>query len=198
VIYRASNSIERTSVERIGYCKIGQMKNPIQLLYSHITIAKFICLTLLFSPLWGFWWFNINDDATMVWLLPALRLYSIISRLPVTIIYSSVCILAFVGFVITAFIRTAVVRAPLMLIMLIGWAFELSILDVNGVPSSQNLYWVLWQERAMALEALHSYAPYVIRNWAFVMILGSCCAHRPRGDSAFPEYSACCRWYRER
>src|SRR5262249_18224535 len=44
--------------------------------------------------------------------------------------------------------------------------------DVNGLPSSQNLYWVLWQERAMALEALHSYAPYVIRDWALVMILG--------------------------
>ena len=38
------------------------MKNPIQLLYSHITIAKFICLALLFSPLWGFWWFNINSQ----------------------------------------------------------------------------------------------------------------------------------------
>src|SRR5262249_29312230 len=44
--------------------------------------------------------------------------------------------------------------------------------DVNGLPSSQNLYWLLWQERAMALEALHSYAPYVIRDWALVMILG--------------------------
>jgi glucan phosphoethanolaminetransferase (alkaline phosphatase superfamily) len=148
------------------------MKKPNKLLYSHITIAKFICLTLLFSPLWGFWWFNINNDAMTVWLLPALRLYSIIIRLPVTIIYSSVCILAFVGFVIAAFIRTAVVRVPLMLIMLIGWALELSILDVNGVPSSQNLFWVLWQERAMALEAVHSYAPYVIRDLALVMILG--------------------------
>jgi glucan phosphoethanolaminetransferase (alkaline phosphatase superfamily) len=148
------------------------MKNPIQLLYSHITIAKFICLTLLFFPLWGFWWFNINNIETTGWLLPVWRLHYIIKRLPVTIIYSSVCILAFVGFVIAIFIRTAVVRVPLMLIMLIGWAFELSILDVTGVPSSQDLYWVLWQERAMALEALHNYVPYVIRDWALVMILG--------------------------
>ena len=76
------------------------------------------------------------------------------------------------GFVIVTFIRAPVVRVPLMLIMLIGWAFELSILDVNGVPSSQNLFWILWQERATALEAVHGYGPYVIRDCALVMILG--------------------------
>jgi glucan phosphoethanolaminetransferase (alkaline phosphatase superfamily) len=145
------------------------MKNPTQLLYIHITIAKFVCLALLFFPLWGYW---DEIDGNSVWVLTALRVYSIVMRPSVTIIYLSVCILAFVGFVIVTFIRTAVVRVPLMLIMLIGWAFELSILDVSGLPSSQNLYWVLWQERAMALEALHSYAPYVIRDWALVMILG--------------------------
>src|SRR5262249_17881267 len=132
-----------------------------------------ICLALLFSPLWGFWWFNINTyDPTKPWLLWALRLYSPIKGLPVTIFYLSVCILAFMGFVIVTFIRAPVVRVPLMLIMLIGWAFELSILDVAGVTSGQSLFWILWQERAMALEAVHSYAPYVIRDWALVVILG--------------------------
>ena len=36
------------------------------------------------------------------------------------------------GFVIMTFIRHPVIRVPLMLIMLVGWAFELFILDLNG------------------------------------------------------------------
>jgi glucan phosphoethanolaminetransferase (alkaline phosphatase superfamily) len=59
-----------------------------------------------------------------------------------------------------------------MLIMLIGWAFELSILDVSGVPSSQDLFWIFWRERAMASEAVQGYAPSIIRDWALVVILG--------------------------
>ena len=41
------------------------------------------------------------------------------------VVYPSVCLLAFLGFVIVTFIRASVVRVPLMFIMLIGWAFEL-------------------------------------------------------------------------
>ena len=32
--------------------------NLIRLLYNHMTFAKLICIALLFSPLWGFCWFN--------------------------------------------------------------------------------------------------------------------------------------------
>ena len=38
------------------------MKIMITLFYNHITIAKVICLALLFSPLWGLWWFNIDPE----------------------------------------------------------------------------------------------------------------------------------------
>ena len=43
--------------------KIGTMKVLIKKSYNHITIAKVICLALLFSPLWGLWWFKIDVDA---------------------------------------------------------------------------------------------------------------------------------------
>ena len=119
------------------------MKNLIQLFYTHITIAKVVCLALLFSPLWGLWWFNIDSEVN--WLLPLWIAYPLIS-IRAAIVYISVCLLAFVGFVIVTFIRPRVVRVPLMLIILIGWAFELSILDLNGVLSNQNVLWILWQE----------------------------------------------------
>ena len=92
--------------------------------------------------------------------------------IPVAIVYTSVCLLAFMGFVIVTFIRPSVVRVPLMLVMLIGWAFELSILDLNGTLSNQDLLWILWQEWAMAPEAVGGYAPYIIRDCAVVAILG--------------------------
>ena len=76
------------------------------------------------------------------------------------------------GFVIVTFIRPRVVRVPLMLVMLIGWAFELSILDLNGTVSNQNLLWILWQERATGPEAIGGYAPYIVRDCAVVVILG--------------------------
>jgi lipid A ethanolaminephosphotransferase len=77
-----------------------------------------------------------------------------------------------VGFVIVTFIRASVVRVPLMLIMLVGWAFELSILDLNGTLSGQNIIWILWEERSTALEAVNGYGRDIIRDCAFVMILG--------------------------
>ena len=151
------------------------MKNPIQLFYRHITIAKFTCLALLFFPLWSFWWFDIDFEtppARLGLVLPVLRAYFFLKPLPVTIIYSSVCVLALVSFVIVTFIRAPVVRVPLMIIMLIGWAFDLSILDLSGVPSSQDLFWIFWQERAQVSGAVQGYAPSIIRDWALVAILG--------------------------
>src|SRR5262249_9222424 len=138
---------------------------------------------LLFFPLWSFWWFDIDFEVApreLGLVLPALRAYFFTKGLPVTIIYASICILALVGFVIVTFIRTSVIRVPLMLIMLIGWAFELSILDVSGVPSSQDLFWMFWQERAMAIDAVHGYAPSIIRDWALVVILGIVLCASPR------------------
>jgi lipid A ethanolaminephosphotransferase len=145
------------------------MKNPIQLFYNHITIAKVICLALLFSPLWGLWWFNIDSEVD--WLLQLLYLYFYIS-IRAGVVYLSVCILAFVSFVVVPFIRTSIVRVPMMLIMLAGWAFELSILDLNGTLSGQNLFGILWQERATALEAVDGYGCDIIRDCVCVAVLG--------------------------
>jgi lipid A ethanolaminephosphotransferase len=159
----------------VGFLEIGKMKNILQLFYTHISIAKAISLALLFSPLWGLWWFNINpelwagvghDFVLYVWI------QYLFKSIPVAIVYTSVCLLAFIGFVIVAYIRPRVVRVPLMLVMLIGWAFELSILDLNGAVSNQGLLWMLWQEWAMAPEAVAGYAPYIIRDCAVVVFLG--------------------------
>ena len=93
------------------------------------------------------------------------------------VVYISVCLLAFLGFVIVTFIRDSVVRVPLMFIMLIGWAFELTILDLNGTLSDQDLFWILWQEKTMALEAVAGYGQNIIRNFASVAILGLSLIH---------------------
>ena len=51
----------------VGFVEnIGKMKILIPPFYNHITIAKVICLALLFSPLWGLWWFNIDPDCGLV------------------------------------------------------------------------------------------------------------------------------------
>ena len=153
----------------------GKIKILMQRFYNHITVAKVICLALLFSPLWGLWWFNINhelwagvgyDFVLYVWI------QNLFKSIPVAIVYTSVCLLAFISFVIVTFIRSRSVRVPLMLVMLIGWAFELSILDLRGAVSNQDLLWILWQQRAMAPEAVDNYVPYIIRDCAVVGILG--------------------------
>jgi hypothetical protein len=59
-----------------------------------------------------------------------------------------------------------------MFILLIGWAVELVILDINGTLSDQNLFWTLWQERALGPEVLGGYTSDIIRDCAFVGILG--------------------------
>ena len=92
--------------------------------------------------------------------------------IPAVIVYTAVCFLAFVSFVVVTYIRPRVVRVPLMLLMLVGWAFELSILDLNGAVSNQNLLWMFWQEWATAPEAVGGYAPYIIRDCAAVVFLG--------------------------
>jgi glucan phosphoethanolaminetransferase (alkaline phosphatase superfamily) len=148
------------------------MKNSIRLFYSHITVAKVVCLALLFSPLWGFWWFYIDPDlgpryghfVLYIWIY-------LFKSFSAAVVYSLVCLLAFIGFVIVTFIRPGVVRVPLMVVMLIGWAFELIIVDLRGTVSNQDLLWLLWQEWAMFPEAFAGYAFYIIRDCAAVVFL---------------------------
>jgi glucan phosphoethanolaminetransferase (alkaline phosphatase superfamily) len=162
--------------------EIGKMKYLIQRFYNHITIAKIGCLALLFSPLWGIrWWFSIDPDhwavgghdnpATMTGTLQIWINY-LFKSVPAATVYTSVYLLAFLGFVVATFIRPPAVRVPLMLVMLIGWAFELSILDVSGTTSNPALLWIFWQEWESAPQAVVGYAPYIIRDCAAVMILG--------------------------
>jgi glucan phosphoethanolaminetransferase (alkaline phosphatase superfamily) len=141
----------------------------LQLFYTHITFAKVICLALLFSPLWGLWWFDKISEAN--WVLQLCIAYPLWISIRAGVVYIPVCLVAFLGFVIVPFIRTSLVRVPLLSIMLIGWAFELTILDLNGTLSNQNLFWVLWQERTMASEAVSAYSQNVIRDCASVAIL---------------------------
>jgi glucan phosphoethanolaminetransferase (alkaline phosphatase superfamily) len=145
------------------------MDNLRQRFCTHITLAKVICLALLFSPLWGLWWFHIDPEVnSILHLMIGYRFVSIRAG----VVYPSVCLLAFLGFVIVTFIRASVVRVPLMVIMLIGWAFDLTILDLNGTLSDQDLFSILWQERAMASEAVSGYSQNVIRDCVSVAILG--------------------------
>jgi len=76
------------------------------------------------------------------------------------------------SFVIVTFIRPDAVRVPLMLVMLLGWAFELFILDLRGALSNQGLLWIMLQEWAMGPEAVRGYSPYVIRDCLFVVVVG--------------------------
>jgi glucan phosphoethanolaminetransferase (alkaline phosphatase superfamily) len=147
------------------------MKVLIQRSYNHITIAKLTCLALLFSPLWGFWWFKPNAEAH--WVLPTI--IELLTRsISAFIVYASICLLAFMSFVFITFIRNPVIRISLMIIMLAGWAFELLLLDVNGTLSDQNILWFLWQERAEASELASSYLSGMIfcRYLTTVIILG--------------------------
>jgi hypothetical protein len=75
-----------------------------------------------------------NHFVLYVWI------QSLLKSIPAAIVYTSVCFLAFIGFIIVTVIRPRVVRVPLMLVMLIGWAFELSILDLNGAVSNQDQF----------------------------------------------------------
>jgi lipid A ethanolaminephosphotransferase len=145
------------------------MANLLQRFCTHITLAKVICLAFLFSPLWGLWWFHIDPEVN--WVLNLMIGYPHVS-IRAGVVYISVCFLAFLSFVIVTFIRTSVVRVPLMFIMLIGWAFELTILDLNGTLSDRDLFSVLWQEGMMASEAVSGYGQNIIRNCASVAILG--------------------------
>ena len=146
------------------------MENLLQRFCTHITLAKVMCLALLFSSLWGLWWFHLDPEANLG-ILRFINRYRFIS-IRAGVVYPSVCLLAFLGFVIVTFIRASVVRVPLMFIMLIGWAFELTILDLNGTVSDQDLFWILWQERTMASEAFSGYGQIIIRNCASVAVLG--------------------------
>jgi len=160
------------------------MKNLIELFHSHRTFTKVACICLLFSPLWGLLWFSPNP--TEFWILPLLRGYFSFASLRVSITYFSVCILAFASFVIVTFIRDSIVRVPLMVMMLIGWGFELIILDLNGSLSNQTLFWVLWQERALASEAVGGYGANIIRDCAIVIMLGIVLCASPAQQFSIP------------
>jgi glucan phosphoethanolaminetransferase (alkaline phosphatase superfamily) len=157
------------------------MKNSIG---PRTTFAKVVCIALLFSPLWGLLWFSPNPDE--FWVLPVLRIYYNLLSLKVTVVYLSVCIFAFTSFVIVPFIRDSVVRVPLMIIMLIGWGFELIILDLNGSLSNQDLFWVLWQERALGSEAVKGYGGNIIRDCGIVVLLAIVLCASPAQQFSVP------------
>ncbi len=140
-------------------------------LSDHSTAPKIICCALLFTPLLGWWWYNTNQSVQDYWIFPiAIKLLSKNSLEGIG--YSVVCFFSLFGFFVVAFIRPAVVRVPLTIVMLIGWSFELFILDINGTLSNQNLMMILWQERAAGPNVVGGYATEIIRNCAAVAILG--------------------------
>jgi glucan phosphoethanolaminetransferase (alkaline phosphatase superfamily) len=161
-----------------------EVKNSIGLFYSHRTFAKVVCIGILFSPLWGFLWFSPNFQE--VWVLSVLRNYISLAGLRISSAYLSVCILAFASCVIVTFIRDSIVRVPLMVIILIGWGFELIILDLNGSLSNQDLFWVLWQERALASEAVEGYGGTIIRDCGIVVILATVLCASPAQQFSVP------------
>jgi glucan phosphoethanolaminetransferase (alkaline phosphatase superfamily) len=147
---------------------------------NHISFAKLVFLALLFSPAWGFWWFNTDPYAQGIFssVVEVLLRHKIWA----SIVYASVCLLALMSFVLTSFIRNAAIRITLMTIMLAGWAFELFLLDINGTFSNQNIIFVLWQELAYAKEMAGSFAGMIFRDVTAVMILGVvlCASPAPR------------------
>jgi hypothetical protein len=160
------------------------VKNSIRLFYSHRTFAKLVCICLLFSPLWGSLWFSPNPEE--VWLLPLVRNCISFGNLRINIVYLSVCILAFTSCVIVTFIRDSIVRVPLIVIILIGWGVELIILDLNGALSNQDLFWVLWEERALASEAVEGYGRNIIRDCGIMVILGIVLCASPAQQFSVP------------
>jgi glucan phosphoethanolaminetransferase (alkaline phosphatase superfamily) len=137
----------------------------------HVTAAKIVCLVLLFTPLWGMWWYNADPSVQDYWIFPiAIQLLS--ENLLAGLGYGLACVIAFAGLSVAAFIGPAAVRVPLTIVMLAGWAFELFILDINGTFSNQNLLMTLWQERASGPDVIGAYATEMIRNGAAVAILG--------------------------
>jgi len=139
---------------------------------EHITTAaKIICLALLFTPLWGLWWYNTDALIQDYGIFPhAIRCLSANALEGVGYIF--VCLSAFAGLFVAAFILPAAIRVPLMIVMLIGWGVELFILDINGTFSNQNLLMTLWQERASGSEVAGAYATEIIRNCPVVAIPG--------------------------
>jgi glucan phosphoethanolaminetransferase (alkaline phosphatase superfamily) len=135
-------------------------------LYKHITIAKLIGLALLFTPLWGVWWFNADHGALNIWIEYLLK-GGVIAP-----VYTGLCVLAVIGFSVVAFIGPVFVRVPLMVIMLIGWAFELCLLDLNGAPSNQDLLWILWQNREDGVSVISAYGTEIIRDCILVAVIG--------------------------
>jgi formylglycine-generating enzyme required for sulfatase activity/glucan phosphoethanolaminetransferase (alkaline phosphatase superfamily) len=150
---------------------LSAMKRLAQRLSDHITPAKAICLALLFTPLWGLWWQHPDAWVQDYWIFP-LAITFLSDKSLAGFGYTFVCFFAFVSFVLLTFIRPAAVRVPLMVGMLIGWGFELFILDINGTLSSQNLLMTLWQERATGPDVVGGYATEILRNTAAVAILG--------------------------
>jgi len=88
---------------------------------EHITTAaKIICLALLFTPLWGLWWYNTDALIQDYGIFPhAIRCLSANALEGVGYIF--VCLSAFAGLFVAAFILPAAIRVPLMIVMLIGW-----------------------------------------------------------------------------
>ncbi|HEY7245560.1 MAG TPA: sulfatase-like hydrolase/transferase [Xanthobacteraceae bacterium] len=137
-----------------------------------ITAAKIICLALLFTPLWGWWWYNTDAPIQDYWVFPLAIGYLSTNTLEGAC-YILVCLSAFAGLFVVAFILPAAVRVPLMIVMLIGLGFELFILDINGTFSNQTLLMTLWQERASGPEVVGGYATEIARNCAAMAILGT-------------------------
>src|SRR6186713_919724 len=105
--------------------------------YKHITVAKLVCIALLFCPLWGLLWFRVNINAHWIFSdwITLLK-----NNKSASVIYIFVCLFALISFICTAFVRNNTARILLMIVMLAAWALELFLLDMNGTLSNQNIF----------------------------------------------------------
>jgi glucan phosphoethanolaminetransferase (alkaline phosphatase superfamily) len=133
---------------------------------NYVNFLKVIGIGLLFAPMWGLLWYNVNfnDVWNFGWAWQRVRGQIADGHRLQAAIYAAVYAFALIGIFIIPFIRGSILRVSMVMVLMTGWFIDHFFLEMNGVFSSRDLISLLWDEWHLSADAARAYQAPLLRN----------------------------------
>src|SRR5258708_4451628 len=147
------------------------MSDPVSRYY--VSFLKIIGVGLLFAPMWGLTWHNVNfnDMWNFTWASQRIRAQIGFGEPIKAAFYAAFYAFALIGIFIIPFIRGSILRVSIVAVLMTGWFIDHFFLEMNGVFSNRDLISLLWDEWHLSGDAISFYKAPLLRNFLLAVLI---------------------------
>lgn len=153
---------------------------------------KVVGIALLFAPMWGLMWHNVNFNEmwNFTWASQRIKAELADGQPVKAAIYISAYTFALIGIFVVPFIRGTILRVAIVAVLMTGWFVDHFFLEMNGVFSNRDLISLLWDEWHLSGDAISAYRGLLLRNFLLAAAIAVVFCLPPQRPISLPRYWA--------